>query len=131
MKTVFFELEPWEENYLKERLKDVELSFFDVPLSLENIGSASGAEIISPFIYSEINKDILEKLSIIEICNFYDSVIVFSDKKSKICTSCYIEKNLLEFNKSSIMFDGHKSLCRKCTSEKGKIYYEKNKIERI
>lgn len=88
MKTVFFELEPWEENYLKERLKDVELSFFDVPLSLENIGSASGAEIISPFIYSQINKDILEKLPDLKMIatrsTGFDHIDIDFAKKSKI-----------------------------------------------
>jgi len=62
MKAVFFEIEDWQKDYLKEKLRDVELSFFAEPLSLENISSAEGCQIISPFIYSKLNKDVLLKL---------------------------------------------------------------------
>ncbi len=66
MKAVFFEVEDWQKDYLKEKLEQPkgspELSFFAEPLSSENIDSALGCQIISPFIYSHINKDILLKL---------------------------------------------------------------------
>ena len=61
-KIVFFEVEEWESNYLKERLKTAELSFFAEPLSKDNIGAASGRQIISPFIYSAISKEIISSL---------------------------------------------------------------------
>jgi D-lactate dehydrogenase len=62
MKAVFFEVEDWQRDYLQKKLAGVELSFFVEPLSAENINSAEGCQIISPFIYSQINKDILQKL---------------------------------------------------------------------
>lgn len=62
MKIAFFEVEDWQKDYLKEKLSDNELSFFAEPLSLENINSAEGCPIVSPFIYSQIKKDILSKL---------------------------------------------------------------------
>lgn len=62
MKIAFFEVEDWQEDYLKEKLADVELSFFAEPLSLDNINSAESCHIVSPFIYSQMNKDILQKL---------------------------------------------------------------------
>src|SRR3989344_4713030 len=61
-KIVFFEAEEWESNYLKERLKTAELSFFAEPLSKDNMGAASGCQIISPFIYSAISKEIISSL---------------------------------------------------------------------
>jgi len=62
MKAAFFETEKWEEDYLKKKLQGFELSFFLEPLSLENINCAEDCEIVSPFIYSKMNKDILQKL---------------------------------------------------------------------
>ncbi len=61
-KIAFFEIEDWQKDYLKDKMGDCELSFFAEPLSLDNVSSATGCQIISTFIYSQINKDILEKL---------------------------------------------------------------------
>ncbi len=62
MKIAFFEVEDWQKDYLEKKLSGNELSFFAEPLSSDNISSATGCQIISPFIYSQINKDILRKL---------------------------------------------------------------------
>jgi D-lactate dehydrogenase len=62
IKVAFFEIEEWQKEYLKEKLADVELSFFAEPLSTDNIASALDYQIISPFIYSQIDKSILQKL---------------------------------------------------------------------
>lgn len=62
MKVAFFETEDWQKEYLKGKLAEVELSFFAEPLSLENINSVTDCQIISPFIYSQMNKGILQKL---------------------------------------------------------------------
>ncbi|TSC94009.1 MAG: D-lactate dehydrogenase [Parcubacteria group bacterium Licking1014_1] len=62
MKIAFFEIEDWQKDYLKERLVDAKLSFFAEPLFSDNINSIQDCQIISPFIYSQINKDILQKL---------------------------------------------------------------------
>lgn len=62
MKIAFFEVEDWQKDYLKEKLAGGELSFFAEPLSSDNIDSAKEYEIISPFIYSQINKEIIKEL---------------------------------------------------------------------
>jgi D-lactate dehydrogenase len=62
MKIAFFEIEEWQKDYLKEKLEGADLSFFAEPLSLNNVNSASDCQIISPFIYSQINKDVLQKI---------------------------------------------------------------------
>jgi len=62
MKIAFFEIEDWQKDYLENKLSGNELSFFTEPLSLDNISSAIGCSIVSPFIYSQINKDILRGL---------------------------------------------------------------------
>lgn len=62
MKIVFFEIEEWEENYLRDKLKGNELIFSKDILNEKNLVLAQDAEIISVFIYSKINKKILCKL---------------------------------------------------------------------
>lgn len=62
MKIAFFEVEDWEENYLKEKLKGNQLSFFKDVLNEKNVETVNDADIISVFIYSKINKNLLDKL---------------------------------------------------------------------
>ena len=62
MKITFFETEVWEEEYIKERLKNHKVAFIKDSLNLKTVELAKNAEIISVFVYSEINKNILAKL---------------------------------------------------------------------
>lgn len=62
MNIAFFEVKNWETKYLKKELKGHNLEFFDKPLSLEGIESITDAEAISIFIYSKINKEIVDGL---------------------------------------------------------------------
>ncbi len=61
-KIVFFETEGWEENFLTESLKDYQVTFYQEPLTEKNVNLAINADIISVFIYSQINKNILNQL---------------------------------------------------------------------
>jgi D-lactate dehydrogenase len=93
MKIAFFEIEDWEKNYLEKRLGDIELSFFAEPLSLDNINSAAGCFIISPFIYSQVNRDILQKLPGLKMfatrSTGFDHIDVQAAKENKI-TICNV-----------------------------------------
>ncbi len=62
MKIAFFEVESWEKEYLKNKFPKDEVFFYEEPLSLENINSAEDCTIISTFIYSQIDQNILLKL---------------------------------------------------------------------
>ncbi|MBI5122525.1 NAD(P)-binding domain-containing protein [Candidatus Roizmanbacteria bacterium] len=62
MKIAFFEIDEWEKEYLKEKLAEHELSFFDTPLTKENIDDVKDVEIISIFLSSSITRDIIDKL---------------------------------------------------------------------
>lgn len=60
----FFEVEPWEEKYIREHLDgQIEFAFFDDPLTINNVELAEGYEIVSPFIYSDIDRDVINRLS--------------------------------------------------------------------
>jgi len=56
MKIAFFEIEGWEERYIKKRLKEHTLEFYKGPLETGDF------DIVSVFIYSRIDKKILEGL---------------------------------------------------------------------
>src|SRR3989344_5418824 len=63
MKITFFEVEPWQKEYLKKKLKGHQLRFVSDELTLKNLSKAKNSEAIVVFIYSVIDKEILDKLS--------------------------------------------------------------------
>lgn len=60
MKIIFFEIQPWEEEKLKQAFPDA--AFVKDKLAIENIEQYQDAEIISTFIYSSISRAVLNKL---------------------------------------------------------------------
>jgi D-lactate dehydrogenase len=62
MKIAFFETQGWEKSHLKKLLIGHVLEFHKEPLTEENAELAEGADSVSVFIYSKINKAVLEKL---------------------------------------------------------------------
>ena len=88
MKIAFFEIEDWEKEYLQGKLAQSELSFFAEPLSQDNIDSVKDCQIISPFIYSQIDKEIMQKLPDLKIIatrsTGFDHIDLASVKENKI-----------------------------------------------
>ncbi len=63
MKISIFEVEKWEEDFLKKSLRTSdELLFFNHPLNLEDIDSIRDTDAIIVFIYSSITKEVLDSL---------------------------------------------------------------------
>ncbi len=60
MKIAFYELEEWEKDYVKEKLPDHEIIFFDDKLDEHNV--VSDAEALGVFIYSEVDEEVIEKM---------------------------------------------------------------------
>jgi len=60
MKAVIFEIAQWEKELLKKSLRDA--IFTEEKLTADNVSSYGDAEIISCFISSYINKDVIDKL---------------------------------------------------------------------
>lgn len=59
----FFEIEPWEQTYMQERLgEDADYVFHHEPLSGDNVSMAAGYDVVSPFIYSNIDRTVIEHL---------------------------------------------------------------------
>jgi D-lactate dehydrogenase len=57
----FFEAKPWEKQYLKKKLSKHSLKFFKEPLTAENVVRCKNSEIVSVFIRSNVNKQVLKK----------------------------------------------------------------------
>jgi len=63
MKIVFFEITPKEKNYIKKKLKNYDLQFFNEPLTKDfNYKSTLDANVISPFIYSIVSAKIISQM---------------------------------------------------------------------
>jgi D-lactate dehydrogenase len=62
MKIAFFEVNESDKEYLSQVLGNYEVSFFAEPLTEKNAAQAGEYEIISVFIYSTVNKAVIEKL---------------------------------------------------------------------
>lgn len=62
MKIAFFEVQPWKQEFLTKQLPGHELTFFEEPLSIENVDKIKDCEAISIFIYSKVSKEILDLL---------------------------------------------------------------------
>jgi D-lactate dehydrogenase len=62
MKLVVFESEDWEKPFFEALNKDHELVFEQEPLDVDTIGKYSDAEIISPFVFSDLSCEILSQM---------------------------------------------------------------------
>jgi len=62
MKIAFFEIKGWEKPQLKKELKNYTLEFYQEPLNSINVNKIRDFEIVSIFIYSKMDKKVLEKL---------------------------------------------------------------------
>jgi D-lactate dehydrogenase len=62
MKLFFFDVEPWEKNYIEENFKDLSPTLIHEPLSEDNIDQAKEAEIVSVFLPSKLTPDVIGKL---------------------------------------------------------------------
>ena len=62
MRIAFFEVEDWEEEYLKGKLNGHQLKFSNEKLSLENAAQIKDFDAISVFIYSKIDEQIIQAI---------------------------------------------------------------------
>jgi len=63
MKIAFFEIEDWEKDYLKKKLKKHKFIFINDKLNSENVKLVSDYDIISVFVYSKLDKNLLNKFT--------------------------------------------------------------------
>ncbi len=92
-KIAFFELEQWEKEYLLNNLKHCQLQFIEDHLNENNMNQIKDADAIGIFIYSVVNKKILEKLPnlklIVTLSTGFDHIDIKECRKRKI-TVCNV-----------------------------------------
>ena len=88
MKIAFFEMnEEWEKEYIKKNLRDHKLYFFNGELNKKNVEKVKDFDIISIFIYSNIDKEIISHLkakAIITRSTGFDHIDIKSCNEKKI-----------------------------------------------
>lgn len=62
MKIAFFELKKWEGDYIRERLRGKNVSFFKGKLNSKNVGDVKNVESVVVFIYSDLSKKVLSQM---------------------------------------------------------------------
>lgn len=62
MKVAIFETKPWEKKFFNKALKGHDLKFIKEPISLDNCRLAEDSQILSTFIASKVNSEIINKL---------------------------------------------------------------------
>jgi D-lactate dehydrogenase len=62
VKIAFFEVQDWEEPFLKKRFKGYEVKLFKETLDEKKAGKVKDFDVISVFIYSKLSEDLLSKL---------------------------------------------------------------------
>ncbi len=62
MKIAFFEVENWAKEHIAKTISGHELIFFDFPLDSERADFAKDAEGLVVFIYSKLNKELIDKM---------------------------------------------------------------------
>jgi D-lactate dehydrogenase len=62
MKIAFFEVQDWEEPFLKESFKDHEVKMFKDVLDEKNVNVVKDFDVISVFIYSKLDRELLLKV---------------------------------------------------------------------
>ncbi|MBI2658660.1 hydroxyacid dehydrogenase [Candidatus Woesearchaeota archaeon] len=92
-KIAFFELEPWEKEYFLKNLKNCEMQFIGGHLNENNINKINDADAIGIFIYSAVNKKLLDKLPnlklIVTLSTGFDHIDLKECRKRKI-TVCNV-----------------------------------------
>ena len=62
MQITFLEMEPWEKRYIRKKLGAHQLRFYAGPLEAGKARQIVETEVLSPFIYSTINHEVLDAL---------------------------------------------------------------------
>jgi len=67
MKTIIFEVEPWEYQTFQQLSDEHEVEFVQQPLTPENASQYVDAEVISTFIYSDLSADVLKNFQHLQL----------------------------------------------------------------
>jgi len=118
MKLAFFEVEDWQEKYLKEKLKNKNYSvkFFEEDISLKRVKKIKDIDGLGIFIYSQITKEILDELPklkfIVTMSTGYEHIDINECKKRgiKVCNVPYYGENTVAEHTIGLMLSLSKKI---------------------
>ncbi len=121
MRIAFFEIEQWEERYLGERFGGHDLRFFHETLDSENVGEIRDVEILSTFIYSHVDRQLLTQLPELKLIasrsTGVDHINLAECRRRRIVVSyvpSYGENTVAEHT-FGLILSLSRNLCRACS----------------
>jgi D-lactate dehydrogenase len=110
MNIAIFEVQDWQEKYLRKKLKEHKLMFFEEKISDKHVKNVKNYEIICNFVYSKITEKLLDKLPNLKlICTMstgFDHIDLeaCSERKIVVCNApTYAEVTVAEHTFSMIL----------------------------
>ncbi len=128
MKIAFFETKSWEEIFLKKSFKKYALKFFSEPLNEKNVKEIKNFDIISVFIYSQINKSTIEKLPKLKLISTrstgFDHIDLKTAKKNNIlvCNVPFYGENTVAEHTFGLILSLSRNICKAYSRAKNGDY---------
>ena len=120
MKIAFFELEDWEEEYLKTKLNGHTLKFTNKKLSLETASEIKDFDAVSVFIYSKIDEQIIREIPNLKLITTrstgFDHIDLEKCKKQGI-TVCNVPsygENTVAEHTFALILSLSRHMCKAC-----------------
>jgi D-lactate dehydrogenase len=120
MRIAFFEVEDWEEEYLKKRLNGHLLKFSNEKLSLENALQIKDFDAVSVFIYSKIDEQIIREIPNLKLITTrstgFDHIDIDACKKQEI-TICNVPsygENTVAEHTFALILSLSRNICKAC-----------------
>jgi D-lactate dehydrogenase len=121
----FFEVKDWEEKYLKKRLRGHFLKFSNSPLTSENVQEINDFDLLSVFIYSRIDGQIIQEIPslrlIVTRSTGFDHVDLEECRKRGI-TVCNVPsygENTVAEHTFALILSLSRNICRTCVRRFG------------
>lgn len=125
MRIAFFEVKDWEERYLKKTLKGHFLKFSNKPLASENVQEIHDFDLLSVFIYSRVNGQIIRQIPSLKLIvtrsTGFDHIDVEECRKSGI-TVCNVPsygENTVAEHTFALILSLSRNICRTCVRRLG------------
>jgi D-lactate dehydrogenase len=125
MRIAFFEVKDWEEKYLKKRLKGHFLKFSNKALTLENVQQVKDFDILSVFIYSKVDRRIIQQVPglklIVTRSTGFDHIDLEECKKKRV-TVCNVPsygENTVAEHTFALILSLSRNICKTCVRRFG------------
>ncbi len=120
MKIAFFEVEDWEEEYLKKKLTGHALQFLNGKLSLENARQIKDFDAVSVFIYSKVDEQVIREIPNLKLITTrstgFDHINIDACKKQgiTICNVPSYGENTVAEHTFALILSLSRHMCKAC-----------------